>query len=547
MITGSMLRDSLISAANNISNYKNAVNALNVFPVPDGDTGSNMSMTMAAAKKVLETIPDDAPIDSVADKAAAAMLRGARGNSGVILSLIFRGIAEGLAGCDTANSATLAIALDLGSARAYKAVSNPTEGTILTVIKSAANAAREQVNSETNAAETFEVAYQAATEALAKTPELLHTLKRAKVVDAGGQGLCYIFAGMLRVFCGGSIISCEENTEEETPMTGLNFFSEDEILYTYCSEFIVRKSENCPLTADDLRSFLLTIGDCVVVVEDDDIIKVHTHSNAPGAILTKGLEYGELLTVKIENMKQQHRNAFWGANTNEASKENPTIAEPKKKYGFVSVAAGEGFESLFSELGVDAIVSGGQTMNPSTQDILNAIQRVPAEIVFVLPNNKNILMAANQCISLVSDKTVAVLETKSVPQGISAVLSFDPNMEKEENIKNMTKAFSAVHTVSVTTAARDSSVFGLNIKKGQYLGLEDGKITVAENDPNDAASRALRKLAKRSGILTIYYGDSITEQKAESLASSLREKFTGAEIVTVNGGQPVYTYLISIE
>lgn len=551
MITGALLRNAVISASNNIFNYRNAVNALNVFPVPDGDTGSNMSMTMAAAKKAVETISDDADAGFVADKAAAAMLRGARGNSGVILSLIFRGIAQGLTGCVAANSATLAAALELGSVCAYKAVSNPTEGTILTVIKAAAAAARSHCTEGTDTTETFEAAYQAATETLAKTPELLHALKRARVVDAGGQGLCHIFAGMLRVFCGGPIIECAEPQEPSTadiPAFDGEVMGEDEIVFAYCTEFIVKKRPDLTETADALREYLQSVGDCVVVVEDDEIIKIHAHSNEPGEIITRGLAYGELLTVKIENMKQQHRNAYWGAAPAGTDRPETPHAPPEKPYGFVPVAAGDGFAALFRELGADVTVSGGQTMNPSTQDILNAVNAVPAETVYVLPNNKNILMAAQQCASLIPDKRVLILETKTVPQGIAALLAFDPDASADENAAAMTEAFARVHTVSVACAARDSFVSGLTIKKGQCLGMEDGRITVAENDPNDAAFKAVRKLSKRSTeVITIYYGDSITEEKAEALASALRAKYTGAEIVTVCGGQPVYTYLISIE
>ncbi len=548
MITGAVLRDGLISAANNIANYKNAVNALNVFPVPDGDTGSNMSMTMAAAKTAMEAITDDADAGYVADRAASAMLRGARGNSGVILSLIFRGFADGLKGCEAANGAILATALELGSTKAYKTVSNPTEGTILTVIQAAADAAKKNSREDLDAADTFEAAYQGACEALLKTPEMLNVLKKAKVVDAGGQGLCYIFLGMLSVFIDGKIIEANEETEPEAQIAApAEVMREEDIRFAYCNEFIIKKKDDLQHTADEMKTYLQTIGDCVVVVEDDEIIKVHVHSNDPAAVLAEGLQYGELLTVKVENMKQQHRNAHWGA-AEQAKPAEKVHAVPEKRYGFVSVAAGEGFHALFEQLGADAIVSGGQTMNPSTEDILDAINRVPAELVYVLPNNKNIILAARQAAGLVADKKVVILETRSVPQGIAALLSFDEDENEETNTAAMQDAFGRVQTVSVTYAARDSFAAGLNIKKGQCMGLENGKITVVSDDPNDAAFRAIKHIAKRSAnVITIYYGESITEEKANALADSLTARYSGAEIMAVAGGQPVYHYLISVE
>lgn len=549
MITGVMFRDGIISAANNISRFKNTVNALNVFPVPDGDTGTNMSMTMAAAKKAMEDITADDSIGYVADKAASAMLRGARGNSGVILSLIFRGIANGLKGCEDANGAIIATALDLGTVNAYNSVSNPTEGTVLTVIKAAAQAAREFCKINVDAAETFDAAYNGANAALAKTPEMLHVLKRAKVVDAGGQGLCYIFAGMLSVFLGGEIIEAieDDSTAAEQPAETGEVMSLDEIVFAYCSEFIVKKKDNPKKNANDLKKYLNKIGDCVVVVEDDDIIKVHVHSNRPNDVIGKGLEYGELLTVKIENMKQQHRNARWGAATDN-SKPKKVHAAPEKKYGFVAVSAGDGLDKMFKELGTDEIVSGGQTMNPSTEDIMDAVNAVPAEIVYVLPNNKNIILAANQVVSLIEDKKVIIIDTKSVPEGVCAMLAFDEDEEVSSNSENMKQAVGNVNTVLVTFAARDSFSGGLNIKKGQCMGMENGKITVVEDDPNTAAYKTVRRIAKRSAdIITVYFGDSITKEKAQELVNSLSAKYTTAEIMAIDGGQPIYHYLISVE
>ncbi len=551
MITGIALRDGLISAANNILNYKNAVNALNVFPVPDGDTGTNMSMTMQAAKKAMETVTDDADASSVASLAASAMLRGARGNSGVILSLIFRGFADGLTGCESANGATLAAALQQGCNKAYQSVSNPTEGTILTVIRAAAEAARSNCTVDIDAADTFEAAYQGASQALLKTPEMLSVLKKAKVVDAGGQGLCYILLGMLSVFRSGEIIPCAEGEEaapEETPVMTGEVIAAEEIRFAYCNEFIVKKKEGLTKTADELKAYLQTIGDCVVVVEDEEIIKVHVHSNEPGSVLTAGQVYGEFLSVKVENMKQQHRNAHWGAAGQAQQEQVVAPVEPKKPYGFVAVAAGEGFHDLFSQLGADEIVSGGQTMNPSTEELLDAILRVPAEMIYVLPNNKNIILAAKQAATLSQGRRTVILESRSVPQGIAAMLAFDPDEEDKANTAAMTEAMGRVRTVSVTYAARDSFAGGLNIKKGQCMGLEDGSITVVSDDPNDAALRTVRRVARRSAsVITVYYGDSITPEKAQALTDAIAGRYSAAEVVAVNGGQPVYHYLISVE
>ena len=551
MITGIALRDGLISAANNIQNYKNAVNALNVFPVPDGDTGTNMSMTMQAAKKAMETVTDGTDAGTVASLAASAMLRGARGNSGVILSLIFRGFSDGLTGCESANGAIIAAALQQGCNKAYQSISNPTEGTILTVIRAAAEAARNNCTVDIDAADTFEAAYQGAAQALLKTPEMLSVLKKAKVVDAGGQGLCYILLGMLSVFRSGEIIPCkeEEPSAEESPslVTG-EVMSEEDIRFAYCNEFIVKKKEGLTKTADELKAYLQTIGDCVVVVEDDEIIKVHVHSNEPGSVLTAGQEYGEFLTVKVENMKQQHRNAHWGA-AEQAEKSRANLpAKPEKTFGFVAVAAGEGFRDLFTQLGADAMVSGGQTMNPSTEELLDAILRVPAEIVYVLPNNKNIILAAKQAATLAQGRRTVILESRSVPQGIAAFLAFSPDEDETTNTEAMEEAMSRIRTVSVTFAARDSFAGGLNIKKGQCMGMEDGKITVVADDPNDAAFRTVKRVAKRStSVITVYYGDSVTSEKAAALTDAISARYSSAEVVSVNGGQPVYHYLISVE
>lgn len=547
MITGKMLRDSVISAANNIGNKKSAVDALNVFPVPDGDTGSNMSMTMAAAAREAASISDDATVGEVSDRIASALLRGARGNSGVILSLIFRGMSKGFKGCEYATGITMAKALSAGSERAYKAVMKPTEGTILTVIRQGAKKAEEAAKTEDSAVNVFEAALKEAKETLKKTPELLPVLKKAKVVDAGGQGLVYVFEGMLSFFRTGEIIKSSESGEN-SGVQRAEYGGED-IVFCYCTEFLINKKDGTPLDALTLRAYLETVGDCIVAVDDKDIIKVHVHTNCPGEVITKALEIGELVNIKIENMRHQHKNASWGAVPEKEKEEQPAvIAGPEKKYGFAAVAAGDGIREMFTELGADSVINGGQTMNPSTEDILRAVNSVPAECVFVLPNNKNIIMTAEQAAPL-TDKKVIVIQTKTIPQGMSAMLAFDEDAGEEENSVNMTKAAGSVGTVQVTFAARDSVVGNQTVKKGDIMALENGKITEISKDPVQAAYRAARRLAKKSAsVITVFYGEGVTEEQSEELCEKLRQKLPqDVEIMSVNGGQPIYYYIISIE
>ena len=545
MISGKQLKDALISGANNMANHKNSVDALNIFPVPDGDTGTNMSWTMAAAKKELLKLPESAPVSLVASTAAAALLRGARGNSGAILSLIFRGISNGLKGCEEASGAVISTALALASENAYKSVMSPTEGTILTVIRCAGEAAKKELTLDIDAAHVFAAALDGARAALKKTPELLHVLKKAKVVDAGGQGLVYILEGMQSVFEKGEIIEAVESmADSAAPASGVS--SEADIRFTYCTEFIINRKNGSFLDALLLRSFLEGMGDCVVVVEDEDIIKVHVHSNKPGEVLNRAMEYGELINVKIENMKQQHRNASWGTNADLEAEES-LVAPAEKPYGFVCIGAGEGITELFAQLGADNIVSGGQTMNPSAEDILNAVNKTPAETVFVLPNNKNIILTAQQMVDLTQKKAV-IIPTRTIPAGVSAMLAFDAEASIEENQSAMQEAVERVQTASVTFAARDSTAGGLNIKKGQMLGLENGKIVTVDDDPNACAYKVVKKLIKRNtSVITVYYGDGITEEKAMALVERIAQKADSAEVVPVYGGQPVYYYIISVE
>ena len=562
MILGSQLKNAIISGSNNIAKHKKQVNDMNIFPVPDGDTGTNMSMTIGAAASELPAFDDDAPAGAVAKKAASLMLRGARGNSGVILSLLFRGISKGLEGKDEASAQDLVDALDIGVDEAYKAVMKPTEGTMLTVARVAAERAREALeNGSDDPVAVWDAACIGAAEALEQTPELLPVLKRAGVVDAGGQGVLLIFEGMLSVFRGGIIIEAglsEEEKAQETAEFFRNVAAEfdSEINFTYCTEFVVGRDPEIQKDPLDLRLFLETIGDCVVVVDDDEIIKTHVHTENPGDALQAALQYGQLLTVKIENMKEQHRKA---AEENQAQKAAQPAAKEEKKalepqapteeLGFISVAAGDGLKSLFTDLGCANVVSGGQTMNPSTEDILEAVLATPAKKVFVLPNNKNIILAAEQTIPLATDREVIVLPTRTIPQGLSAMLAFDPDASAEENKEAMMEAAGNVDTGLVTFAARDSEFDGHNIRHGDILGLKNGKLEYIEKDPVSACVRVARSFThKHTSFITLIYGEGITQEQAEEAKRILSGKISSdVEITLVEGGQPVYYFIISVE
>ena len=553
MITGLLFRDSIISAANNISNSRQAVDALNVFPVPDGDTGTNMSMTITAAAKEMATLADDCTIEEASSKCASALLRGARGNSGVILSLIFRGFSKGFRGLESAGAKDLANALKEGVDAAYKAVMKPTEGTILTVVRLASEAAQEMAKIQDDPLEVGFAALTAAKEALAKTPELLPVLKKAGVVDAGGQGLVLVFEGMESVWRNGVIVQPLDGsgvTPVSMPSKSTVANASDDIKFGYCSEFLIEKNDSAkekdPLK---LRAYLESIGDCVVVVDDSSIIKVHVHSNEPGNVIQAGLKYGQLINIKIDNMRYQHANADVGVKDGEKPVE-PEVCEPENEYGFVAVCAGSGLEELFSDIGADTIVSGGQTMNPSTDDILSAIEKTPAKVVYVLPNIKNIIMAAEQAGPMAKDRDVRVLPTKTIPQGISAMLSFDETASADENQMNMISAFENVETAQVTFAARDSEVDGKPIKKGEIMGLCNGKIKFIGESVTDIAIKSTQKLFKKGehSLITIIFGEGASEEDATIVEEALSKKFgNDVEISIVNGNQPIYYFIISVE
>ena len=559
MITGQTLRDAILSGANNIANQRTRVDELNVFPVPDGDTGTNMSMTIGAARAELEAMPDSCTVAEASKTAASAMLRGARGNSGVITSLLFRGFSKALKDKTEASSADLAAALQQGVEAAYKAVMKPTEGTILTVSRLAAEKAAECTELDVPA--MWDATLQAGQSALDDTPNLLPVLKKAGVVDAGGQGIMLIFEGMKQVFDGGEIIACAEvaaKPKVSSEAAGKGVFADDlmkveDIKNGYCTQFLLHKDAS----VTRLRAFLESNGDSVVVIEDDDVANCHVHTSDPGMMLSEAIKYGYLTNFKIENMHEQFlarqkqaKGLEKQAEAEEKKDSEFTYAavDPEREYGFVAVAAGEGLKAVFSDLGVDAVVSGGQTMNPSTEDILAAIQSVPAKTVLVLPNNKNIIMASEQAQKL-ADRKVIVLPTRTVPQGMTAMLNFDPDLKPEENAVAMMQAADRVSTGLITYAARDSEFDGKPIKKGEIMALENGKIVATGTDLVKMTYRLARSMKKKdTQFITVISGCDVSDEDAEKTTDLVRAKCGGSvEVSHISGGQPVYYYMISVE
>ena len=544
---GAAYRRMLLSAAASIERNQEAINELNVFPVPDGDTGTNMSMTLNTAAQDLKRV-ENPTLTKAADIAASAMLRGARGNSGVILSLLFRGFSKALKGLEETDGVGLASALNAGVEAAYKAVMKPAEGTILTVSRLSGAAAAEFAAENPDLDATLVRAIEAAKEALAETVNQNPVLKKAGVVDAGGMGFVTILEGMLSSLRGQDI---EPPAEGETK-AGADFaaLTDEDITFTFDTVFIVRKTTDKSI--EPFRAYLSSIGDSLVIGEDDDAFKVHVHTDIPGAALTEAQKYGTLELAKIENMRTQYEDMAAGRKPQstddlEDPEEEPAVAAPEKKYGVVSVCAGAGLASVFQDLGVDNIIQGGQTMNPSTDDILKAINRTPAEIVYVLPNNKNIIMAAEQTIPL-SDKKVIVIPSKTVPQGITAMLNFDPEQDAEANTAAMTESLAGVTTMQITYAARDSDFDGREIHQGDYLGLYNGSLLDTTPDLGQLLADMAKKTAE-SGceFINIFYGADIREEQAQDALKCFTEHCPGAEINLLSGGQPVYYFLISAE
>ena len=538
-VNGGDLRRLIISAAASIEINKQTLNELNVFPVPDGDTGTNMSMTINAAAADLRKV-EDPSLEKAAATAASAMLRGARGNSGVILSLLFRGISRKLKGEEICDGVLWAAALQEGVDAAYKAVMKPADGTILTVARLAAAKAT-QAAQENN---FFEFVHEAAIEeakvALANTVNQNPVLKKAGVVDAGGKGWLFVLEAMMSALRGEDIVAPEGGSVEVKEAANFDDFDTDDITFAYCTEFIIqRENDNDP---EKLREFLSSLGDSLVLVDDEEIIKVHVHTNDPGKALHEAIDYGSFVTVKIENMRLQH--------TEKVMSEQelvPKIAEPEKALGVVAVCAGAGLEDVFQNLGVDGLISGGQTMNPSTQDILEAVNKVPAETVFVLPNNKNIIMAAQQ-VDALTPKNVVVISSKTVPQGVTAMLNFNPDGTVEENTEAMTEALSTVDTMQITYAARNSDFDGYDIHEGDYLALYGSALFGTSKDIT-VLLKSLAEKVRDEGkeYITIYYGEDVKEKHAQKAADLFADICPDADVNLLNGGQPVYYYLISAE
>ena len=567
MITGKTLRDAIISGANNIANQRTRVDELNVFPVPDGDTGTNMSMTIGAALSELNAMPDTCTVAEASKSAASAMLRGARGNSGVITSLLFRGFSKALEGKKEATAADIVEALKKGVEGAYKAVMKPTEGTILTVARVASEEAAACGAEDVPA--LWDVVMTAGQKALEDTPNLLPVLKKAGVVDAGGQGIMVIFEGMGKVFHGEGIVAGGEAAPNKAKLStenaGKGVFTDDlmkveDIKNGYCTQFLINKYEGA--SAAKMRAFAESNGDSVVCIEDDDVINLHVHTADPGKILSEAIKYGYLTNFKIENMHEQFlarqkqaKGLEKQAEAEEKAAETGAketfvyaAVDPDRAYGFVAVAAGDGLKSVFEDLGVDAVVSGGQTMNPATEDILAAIQSVPAKTVLVLPNNKNIIMAAEQAEKL-ADRKVLVLPTRTVPQGMTAMLNFDPEAAPEENAVNMMAAAEKVATGLITYAARDSEFDGRPIRKGEIMALENGKIVATGSDITKMTYRLARSMKKKdSQFITVISGAEVSEEDAEHTTELVQSKCgSSVEVSHIHGGQPVYYYMLSVE
>ena len=551
-ISGGAFKDMVAFGAACIAQQKQAINDLNVFPVPDGDTGTNMSLTIQTAVTELRRV-QPATVEEAAKVTASGLLRGARGNSGVILSLLFRGMSKVFKGLNEADGAQLAAAMQEGVSTAYGAVMKPAEGTVLTVSRLAAQRALEAAGEQNDAAYVLEEAIKTGYTTLAETIEMNPVLKKAGVVDAGGKGYLIILEGMLRALRGEPIPEVEETTEEKADFAAIG---DEDITFAFDTVFIVRKTSNKPL--DGLRAYLGSIGDSLVIGEDDESFKVHVHTDTPGDALNEAQKYGTLELAKIENMRTQAADLAAGKKAQstddldaiEEELENSAcaVAAPEKRYGFLAVCAGDGLADVFRDLGVDRIVSGGQTMNPSTDDILREVDRTPSEVVFVLPNNKNIIMAAQQCVGL-SEKEVIVVPTATVPQGISAMMAVDPEEADPQSILSaMTAAAENVTTAQITYAARNSDFDGFAINEGDYLALCDGKLLGTDRSL-DALLEKLAQVAadKNAEFITVYTGEGVDDQQAQQASDIFQARCPDAEITALPGGQPVYYYIVAIE
>lgn len=545
-LDGPSLYAMMLSAANALDNNKTAINNMNVFPVPDGDTGINMSLTLSAVKN-LEDSFEQKNVSELSKKIASLILRAARGNSGAIISLFFRGMSKAFCDVEEANTSDVARAFRKGTDEAYRAVMNPTEGTILTVMRRCAEEAERAVAENMFATDDvrglFSYLVDVGNDALAHTPDQLPILKEVNVVDAGGMGFMTALNGMLSALNNEPVQRLEPSADEPRE-ADFSEFDTESITFPYCTECIVEKYDEFSGEgkADEFHKFLGGIGDSLVFIEDESIIKVHVHTDHPGLVMENACKYGMLATVKVENMRKQHSAIV----ADEQKKEENKIAAPEKKFGFVSVCMGEGIKATFLDLGVDNVIFGGQTMNPSTQDIIDGVNKTPAEIVYVLPNNKNIYLVAVQASKLVKDKKVIVLGTRSVPQGISAMLAFDPEGEEDSNTAAMEEAITHVVSMSVTNAVRDTTIDGQHIENGQMMGMLDGAINCVADTP-EACLEKLTLNMTDAAFITVFCGEEVSEEQAEASVNIIKNAVPGAEVVSIMGGQPIYSYIISVE
>lgn len=549
-IDASMLAKMFLAGAKNLEAKKEWINELNVFPVPDGDTGTNMTLTIMAAAAEVHQI-QDINMEKLAKAISSGSLRGARGNSGVILSQLLRGFTRSVAKHETLDSIALAAAMEKAVETAYKAVMKPKEGTILTVAREAAEKAMEIADETEDLQNFFEDIFTHAQNTLEKTPEMLPVLKEAGVVDSGGQGLIEVLRGAIDAYLGKEIDYSFEVEAPAAKVTRITPEAEADIKFGYCTEFIILLNEPMPEEEEHrFKEFLMSIGDSIVLVADDDLVKVHVHTNHPGQAIEKALTYGALSRMKIDNMREEHQEKIIKDSQKLAQiqAEEEKKQMPRKEVGFISVSAGEGIKDIFRELGVDYLIEGGQTMNPSTEDMLKAIEQVNADTIYIFPNNKNIILAANQARDLTEDKKIVVIPTKTIPQGISAMISYVPEKSTEENTEAMNETISYVKTGQITYAVRDTRLDEKDIHQGDLMGIGDGGILAVGKDAQEVAVETVRQMAdEESEVISIYYGKDMTQDQAEALAEKLEEEYPDCDVEVNYGGQPIYYYVISVE
>ena len=564
-VDAALLQKAVLAAAKGLEAKKEWINELNVFPVPDGDTGTNMTMTIMAAAREVAAI-ENPTMESIAKALSSGSLRGARGNSGVILSQLFRGFTKEIKESNEITVTSLANAFTRATETAYKAVMKPKEGTILTVAKGMAEKAVDLATQTDDVIDFLTQVIEEGDYVLSQTPEMLPVLKQAGVVDSGGQGLMQVMKGGLDGLLGrgipfDAVAPAAANTESAKPKVaaGSDELSTSDIKYGYCTEFIVNVEKTYDMDEEQkFNGYLESIGDCVVVVSDDDIIKVHVHTNHPGLAFEKGLTYGSLSRMKIDNMREEHherliQNASNVAQTPETpaeakKEEAPASNEPRKPYGFIAVSIGKGLGEIFKGIGADYLIEGGQTMNPSTEDMLNAIEKVNADVIYILPNNKNIILAAEQAKSLVEDKKIFVVPSKTVPQGIAALINFLPDLSPEENLENMTSEMGRIHTGQITYAVRNTNIDGMEIHEGDIMGIGDSGMLAVGQNVNETVLETLKRMVEdESELISVYFGEDVTEEDAEALVEKVQTAFPNCEVELNDGGQPIYYYLLSVE